>query len=93
MKIVDAVTMAEMLRFGMVAELDVTEMGERERENLNQLFGHALNVCAFLSSSWNSFAARLKPMFAAKTKTTLRWVCRVSTNSNNERNDLAATEK
>lgn len=32
MKIVDAVTMAEMLRFGMVAELDVTEMGERERE-------------------------------------------------------------
>lgn len=36
MKIVDAVTMAEILRFGMVAELDVTEMGRKKQ---NQIIG------------------------------------------------------
>lgn len=37
MKIVDAVTMAEILRFGIVAELDVTKITKEKEKNVSSV--------------------------------------------------------
>lgn len=77
MKIVDAVTMAEMLRFGIVAELDVTEMMEKNK--LNQFARYAVNVCVCVNGfpfpfNRNSFAAecRLESIFVVEIGTRVR---------------------